>query len=170
MLCCAESLSHVWFFVTLWTVACQAPLSMGFSRQEYWSGLPCLPPGDLPNPGITPRSPALQLDSLPTEPQGSPKKQAFKILKHVVSWDPHFSLNVEIQGVLRPCPSQQDIQLTRFLSHQPCSAFHCCTGYLGPSVLKFRALGSWGIWKRVVHSRQIHWERSTDLKHIWAAL
>ena len=46
-------------FVTLWTVACQAPLSLGFSRQEYWSGLPCPPPGDLPNPGIEPASPAL---------------------------------------------------------------------------------------------------------------
>ena len=44
--------SHVWFFAMLWTVALQAPLSMGFTRQEYWSGLPCLSPGDLPNPGI----------------------------------------------------------------------------------------------------------------------
>ena len=52
-------LSHVWLFVTPWTVACQAPLSMGFSRQEYWSGLPCPPPGDLPYPGIEPMSPAL---------------------------------------------------------------------------------------------------------------
>ena len=43
---------------------------MGFSRQEYWSGLPCLSPGDLPNPGIKPRSPALQVDSLPAEPLG----------------------------------------------------------------------------------------------------
>ena len=43
-------------FVTLWTVAQQAPLSMGFSRQEYWSGLPCPPPGDIPNPGIKPAS------------------------------------------------------------------------------------------------------------------
>ena len=42
--------------VTLWTVAHQSPLSMGFSRQEYWSGLPCLPPGDLPDPGIKPTS------------------------------------------------------------------------------------------------------------------
>ena len=51
-----------------WTVACQASLSMGFSRQEYWSGLPCPPPGDLPNAGIEPTSltfPALQADSLP---------------------------------------------------------------------------------------------------------
>ena len=43
--------------VTLWTVACQAPLSTGFSRQEYWNGLPCPPPGHLPNPGIEPMSP-----------------------------------------------------------------------------------------------------------------
>ena len=50
-----------------WTVACQAPLSMGFFRQEYWSGLPFPSPGDLPNPGIKPRSPALQADDLPTE-------------------------------------------------------------------------------------------------------
>ena len=49
----------------LWTVAHQAPLSMGFSRQEYWGGLPCPPPGDLPNPGI---EPALQVESLQTEP------------------------------------------------------------------------------------------------------
>ena len=54
----AWSLSGVQLFVTPWTVACQAPLSMGFSRQEYWNGLPCPPPGDLPNPGIKPRSSA----------------------------------------------------------------------------------------------------------------
>ena len=53
--------------VTPWTVARQAPLSVGFSRQEYWSGLPFPSPGDLPDPGIKPRSPALQADSLPAE-------------------------------------------------------------------------------------------------------
>ena len=58
--------------VTPWTVACQAPLSTGFSRQEYWSGLPFPSPGDLPDLGIKPRSPALQADSLPTELQGKP--------------------------------------------------------------------------------------------------
>ena len=51
--------SCVQFFATLWTAARQTPLSMGFSRQEYWSGLPFLPPGDLPDPGIEPISPAL---------------------------------------------------------------------------------------------------------------
>jgi len=53
--------------VTPWTLACQAPLPMGFSRQEYWTGLPFPFPGDLPDPGIKPGSPALQEDSLPTE-------------------------------------------------------------------------------------------------------
>ena len=56
--------------VTPWTVSCQPPLSMGFSRQLYWSRLPFPSPGDLPNPGIKPGSPALQADSLPTELAG----------------------------------------------------------------------------------------------------
>ena len=66
----------------LLTVAYQALLSMGFSRQEYWSGLPFPSPGDLPNPGIKPRSPALQVDALPSEPPGKPfnfKSSAFLI-------------------------------------------------------------------------------------------
>ena len=55
-MCVLSCFSRVWLCVTLWTVACQAPLSMGFSRQEYWSGLPCHTSGDLPNPGIKPMS------------------------------------------------------------------------------------------------------------------
>ena len=54
-----KPLSHVRLFATPWTVAYQAPLSMGFSSQEYWNGLPFSSPGDLPNPGIEPESPAL---------------------------------------------------------------------------------------------------------------
>ena len=65
-----KSLSCVQLFVTPRTVACQSPLSMEFSRQEYWSGLPFPSPGDLPNPGIEPRSPALQAVSLPSKPPG----------------------------------------------------------------------------------------------------
>ena len=57
--------SRVRLFATPWTVAYQAPQSMEFSRQEYWSGLPFPTPGDLPNPGIEPGSPALQTDALP---------------------------------------------------------------------------------------------------------
>ena len=63
-------LSHVQCSVTLWTVAHQAPLSMGFFRQEHWNSLPFPSPRDIPDPGIQPRSPALQADSLPTEPSG----------------------------------------------------------------------------------------------------
>ena len=63
-ICVVQVHCCVRLFVTPWTVAHQAPLSMGFPRQEYWSGLPCPPPGDLPNPGIRPVCPALQADSL----------------------------------------------------------------------------------------------------------
>ena len=62
--------SRVRLFATPWTVAYQASLSMGFSRQEYWSGLPFPSPGDLPDPGIEPRSPILRADALPSEPPG----------------------------------------------------------------------------------------------------
>ena len=71
-------LSHVQVLVTLWTVARQAPLSMGFSRQEYWNGLPCPPPGALPDPGIEPESLTSilhwQVGSLPLAPLGSPRE------------------------------------------------------------------------------------------------
>ena len=64
--------------MTPWTVACQVPLSMGFSRQEYWSGLPFPSPGDLLDPGIEPGSPTLQADSLLSEPPG--KRQGVGML------------------------------------------------------------------------------------------
>ena len=65
-----SSLSRVRLFVTPWTVAYKAPPSMGFSRQQYWSGLPFPSPGDLPDSGIEPGSPALQADALPSKPPG----------------------------------------------------------------------------------------------------
>ena len=64
-------LSRVRLFSTPWTVANQAPPSMGFSRQEYWNGSPFPSPGDLPDPGIKPRSPSLQADALTSEPLGN---------------------------------------------------------------------------------------------------
>ena len=73
-----KSLSRVRLFATPWTVPYQAPPSMEFSRQEYWSGLPFPSPEDLPDPGIEPGSPALQADALPSEPQG----KSFRILYH----------------------------------------------------------------------------------------
>ena len=69
---CGKSLSHVRLFATPRTVARQAPLSVGFSRREYWSGLPCPPPGGLPDPGIKLRSHTLQAVSLPSEPPRKP--------------------------------------------------------------------------------------------------
>ena len=68
--CVWNHFSHVQLFTTLWTIVCQAPLSMGFSRQEYWSGFPFSSPGDLPNPGIKPGSPSLQAYFLPAELPG----------------------------------------------------------------------------------------------------
>ena len=70
--CILSRFSHVQLFATPWTVTHQAPLSMGFSRQEYWRRLPCPPPRDLPDPGFKPGSPALQADSSPSELPGKP--------------------------------------------------------------------------------------------------
>ena len=67
-----KSLSYFQLFATPWTVAYQAPPSMGFSRQKYWSGLPFPSPGNLPDPGMEPGSPALQAYAWPSEPPGSP--------------------------------------------------------------------------------------------------
>ena len=79
-------LSRVRLFATLWTVAHPAPLPTGFSRQEYWSGLPFPSPGDLPDPGIEPRSPALQADALTSEPSGKPyiKCKGFKYINYQI--------------------------------------------------------------------------------------
>ena len=74
-MCMLRCFSRVWPFATLWTTARQAPSSMGFFRQEYWSGLPCPPPGDCPNPGIESMSlvsPALASGFFTTEPPGKP--------------------------------------------------------------------------------------------------
>ena len=81
-------MSDSWTLATPLTVACQAPLSMGFSRQEYWSGLPFPSPGDLPDPGIEPRSRALQADSLPTELCGKPLSDRTK--KLIYGYSPIF--------------------------------------------------------------------------------
>ena len=71
-------------FDTLQAVTCQAPLSMGFSRQEYWSRLPSPSPGDLPNPGIKLGSPALQADSLPSEQKKKKKQESrYKLEFHI---------------------------------------------------------------------------------------
>ena len=81
-ICVLSHFSSAQLFATLWTVAHQAPLSMRLSRQEYWSGLSCLPLGNLPDPGIKPSSPvssALQMGSLPTELSGKPQSSTSSI-------------------------------------------------------------------------------------------
>ena len=85
-----KSVSCVQLLATLQTVAHQAPPSMGFSRQEYWSGLPFPSPGDPPNPGIEPSSPALQADSLLSEPPGNP---SICIKNHEFLWYLQFQSN-----------------------------------------------------------------------------
>ena len=77
-------ITNVGLFVTLWTVACQGSLSMEFSRQEYWSGLPFPSPGDLSDSGIKPVSPALQADSLPSEPPGKSLNPNKKVQKNLI--------------------------------------------------------------------------------------
>ena len=80
---CVKLLSRDQLFATPWTVAYQAPSSMGFSRQEYWSGLPFPSPGDLPNPGTEPGSSALQADALPSEP---PRKTIRQVTTKLLTW------------------------------------------------------------------------------------
>ena len=75
-----KSLSCVQLFGAPWTIAHQAPPSREFSRQEYWSELPFPSPGDLPDPGVEPGSPALQADALLSEPPGKPGKTGMKCL------------------------------------------------------------------------------------------
>ena len=97
--CAPSCFSRVRLCGTLRTTDHPAPLSMGFSRQQYWSGLPHPPPGHLPNPGIEPRSPALQMDSLQSEPPGKPKNTeegSLSILQGE-SW-----LGLEIVNLSRP--------------------------------------------------------------------
>ena len=84
-----KSLSHVRPFGTPWAIDCQAPPSVGFSRQEYWSGLPFPSPEDLPDPGIKPGSPTLQAGSLLTELGGKPSfhlKDAVFFFKFIFNW------------------------------------------------------------------------------------
>ena len=85
--------------------SCQAPLSVGFSRQEYWSGLPCFPSGDLPNPGIKPSSPALQVDYLLSESSGKPVSYCYftttqtltAVISHGLIWPFMCPFSIRVQ-------------------------------------------------------------------------
>ena len=94
---CAQLLSHVQLFVTLWTVTCQAPLSVRFPRQDYWSGLPFPSPADLPDPNIEPMSPALQTASLPLTPPGK------TIIRKYWSWQSKLMVTFHLWPNLEQC-------------------------------------------------------------------
>ena len=103
--------SCVQFFVIPWTVACLASLSIEFFRQKYWSGLPFPSPGDLSNPGIEPKSPSLQADSLPTEPLGKPRPSihvSFSEALQVVLPADQVGDYGEFSSVAQPCPTLCD--------------------------------------------------------------
>ena len=107
-----KSLSHVQLFGTPWTAAYQAPSSMGFSRREYWSGLPFTSPGDLPDPWIEPGSPILQADALPSEPPGMAVIFCYSSLKG-------------------PRPSPHSTPMTKVLCVcVMCAVFYACAVYV----------------------------------------
>ena len=113
--------SHVHLFATLWTVIHQAPLSVGFSRQAHWSGVPFSSPGDLPYPGIEPASPALQADPLPSQPSEMPQ------IKPIRS----FKFTHEPQ-LLSLCSRAQELQLLSPLTLEPRSAAREATSVRSP--------------------------------------
>ena len=144
----AKSLSHVQLLSTPWTVARQAPLSMGFSRQEYWSGLPCPPPGDLPDPGINPtslRSSALAEGSLllaqPGKPVRSPEPPS-GTGAHLPAPPalPRTVYNHWLQFTQKPSHSSNETNAERTiyvpvlsLGPDPKSHPHCSSLYPGPA-------------------------------------
>ena len=100
---------HVQLFSTLWTTASQVPLSMGFSRREYWSVLPCHPPGNIPDPGIKPKfpaCPALQANSLPLVPPGKHIEKSKQLLPYHIHRN--YSVNYQFSSVAQSCPTLCD--------------------------------------------------------------
>ena len=121
---CAKMLSHIWLSATLWAVACQAPLSMGFSREEYWSGLPCLPPGHLPHPGLKLHLLHLlhwQVGSLPLAPPGKPRHACVWLFKKILNGiqfkaiEPYFYNWASCTLIFRFCPLVFSLTLTSWL-------------------------------------------------------
>ena len=115
-----QSLSRVQLLVTPWTAAYQAPPSMGFSRQECWSGLPF--PSPLPDPGIEPRSPALQADALPSEPPGKPRQEYWRLA--------NAGCHTLLEHYISCCPSHQF--LSTWCCQNPHDPSSCTTSTPGP--------------------------------------
>ena len=150
-------LSRVWLSVVPWTVACQAPLSMGvFQAKKYWNGLPCPPPGDLPNLGIKPGSPALQTDSSLSEWSGKPLLTS--------NWEPVLSswnVNGFLAGSLwnmafqffRFTKTVSDHRLTWIIHVRVCELIRKLS--VGTSVSKWSFLVEVNCWHRTQGTCQI---------------
>ena len=109
--CMLHCFTCVRLFATLWAIACQAPLSMGFSKQDYWNGLLCSPSGDLPDPGIEPgslMSPAWQVGSLPLEPHGRPMQDNGLYLNHHYT----FTFRMILKNLLYICQERPKTKVT----------------------------------------------------------
>ena len=150
-------LSCVRLFATPWTVAYQGPLSMGFSRQEYWSELPFPSPRDLPNPGIEPGSPSLRANALPSEPPGKPhgKREKDKVTLRKMIRKSTFLTVLEALTNLKFLPYTSYVTSVKapmcFTSlhiqkPKPCKRFHACskvnTGFFPSNFSIFRKIQS----------------------------
>ena len=178
-------LSHIWLFVTPWTIACQAPLSMTFSRQEYWSVLPCLPPGDCPNPEMEPAScasPPLVGGPLPLAPPGKPtfpfghtliKRTAYTRTKRLDQSQPRKTWESPSQPTaaataksLQSCPTLYN----RIDGSPPGSSVH---GILQARTLEWVAISFSNAWKWkwshsvVSNSKRPHGLQPTRLLRPW---
>ena len=127
-----NSLGRVQFFATHWTVSDQTPSSMGLTRQKYWSGFLYPPPGDLPNQGIEPRSPALQMDSLPSKPSHNHlfytnMQFGCLVFKILLQYSPNYLLTAAAKS-FHSCPTLCDL-----IDGSP-------PGYRIPRVLQARTL------------------------------
>ena len=151
--CVLSHFKHVRLFATLWTISCQALLSMGFSRQGYWSELPFASPGDLPHPGIKPRSSTLQADSLPSEPSGP-----FKIFKTLGSCFP--------ANVLQKGCSPRKKRSCRMVS-KCCSKISMCHQWLLSTSRNGKVQKSMTLPESTQLSKLACWENSCAFKPLY---
>ena len=127
--------------MTPWIVAHQVPQSMGFSTQEYWSGLPCPPPRDLPSPGIKPRPPTLHADSLPAESQGKPKNTGVGSLSLLKGIFPTQGSNPGLQHCRQILYHLSHHNLLRNITHHstPNIFFYQCDGcFIKNTIISFK--------------------------------
>ena len=144
-----ELLSLVWLFSTPWTVAHQAPLSMEFSKQEYCSGLPFPSPGDLPDPGIKPRSPALQADFFFFFTVWATKEAPIITLETLKYWCPRFTLDELNQNHWKWFPALFYFKLLGY--------FSCTTGVENNWPVVMATQYKWGLWKQDSFLRCLSW-------------